>query len=84
MSGGVHHDGGRTVKDIASRHLLAAALHEIFQGGLSTGWGYTSVNGEDGADGNIHVDVGRTIQRIDGKTYFPSSFPGMDDFFFLL
>lgn len=57
---------GGAVEHITRSYLAQAALQKIrFHRGRA-GHGLASINGENGPDGHIDVDVGGAIERIDG------------------
>ncbi|VTT27757.1 Uncharacterised protein [Klebsiella pneumoniae] len=63
-AGGVNQHGGGAVNHVPGRNLLAARLQEVFFGHRRTRWGNTAVDGEDGTDRHVNVDVGGAVQRI--------------------
>jgi hypothetical protein len=77
VTGGQHQHGVGTVQRIASAHLLGAGLQEVLGGRVGHAF-RTTQDGEDGADGDVHVDVGRAIQRIEGNQVLAARELGRD------
>src|SRR5665811_141867 len=69
VTGGDHHHGVRAVQRVTGTHLLGARLHEIRSSRIGHAF-RTTQDGENRTDGDIHVDVGRSIQRIEGDQIF--------------
>jgi hypothetical protein len=65
VAGGQHHHGRRAVKGITGGHLLGAGLQEVAHGGLFDA-ARAAQDGEDGADGDVDVDVGGAVERVEG------------------
>ena len=80
----VNQDGGRAVENIARSHLLAATLHKILNGGLGADRGYAPVYRKDSTNGHVHVNVGRSIERIHGHHVFARIVAGMNNVLLLL
>src|SRR5690554_666417 len=49
---------------ITCGHLTGALLQNVFSLDWTSYGGNPSVNGKDGPDGNINIDIGRTVQGI--------------------
>ena len=64
IAGGVDQHRGRTIHHIARGHLRAARLQKVFQRHRRAHRRHPPVDGKDGAHRHVHVDVGRTVQRI--------------------
>src|SRR5690606_5738272 len=63
VAGAQHQQSGRTIQHIAGGDLFAAVLQVGgFVGRIVAGVGLQ--NGKDGADGDVDVNVGRTVQRV--------------------
>lgn len=64
-TGGIDQHGAGAVDDVAGADLLAAAAEEIAVGnGVGA---FLAVDGEDGADGDVHVYIGRAVNRIEDE-----------------
>ena len=61
---GEHQHGGRTIEEVACSHLLCAGAQHLVQGNLACMPFGTAVDGEDGADIDIHVHVGGAVQGV--------------------
>ncbi|MPN28695.1 hypothetical protein SDC9_176140 [bioreactor metagenome] len=59
-----HQHGGRAVDRVTGRNLVAAGLQEIRRGSILARRRRTQ-DREDRADGDVHVNVGRAIQRVE-------------------
>lgn len=70
MARGVNYHSGSTVNDVPGRHLIFPWLQEILERHRSSRFGNPPVNGENGPHGNVYIDVGGTIQRIDQHHIF--------------
>ena len=64
IAGGVDQHRGRTIHHIARGHLRAARLQKVFQRHRRAHRRHPPVDGKDGTHRHVHVDVGRTVQRI--------------------
>ena len=62
---GVYQHGGRAVEDVARDDLFRSFLEEILIAERFAKRGNPAVNAEDGSDGDIDVNVGTAIQRVD-------------------
>ncbi len=71
-------------QNIARRHLLLAALHEVLDRRLGADGRDTAINGENGADGHIDIDVRRAVERVDGYHVLSLIISGENYPFFLL
>jgi len=66
VSGGVHHHGARPVDEVTRCYLFVSRLQDIAQGTVLL-IAYLSVNGKDGADAYVHINVRRTVQGVENK-----------------
>jgi hypothetical protein len=64
LAGGVHQHRARAVQDVSRGHLTPAHLEAIGEGRTGVGRGHAAVHGEDRAGRDIHVDVGRSVERV--------------------
>ena len=62
--GGVHQHGGGAIDDVTGSHLITARLQEILLGHRRANRRDAAVDGENGTDRNVNVDVGGTVERI--------------------
>src|SRR5882672_8302475 len=63
-AGAIDHHGGRPIDDVTGSHLFGSGLKEIlFCTGLPS-FADPAVYGEDGTDGDIHVDIAAAIQGV--------------------
>ena len=56
-TGGVHQHGGGAINDVTGSNLVNARLQEIFFGYRRTDRRDAAVDGENGTDRNVNVDV---------------------------
>ncbi len=63
-TGGINHHGGGAVNHVTGSDLLVAWLHKVRFNNRRTRLADAAVDRENGADGNVNVDVRRTIQWI--------------------
>ena len=69
LSGRVHEDGGSAVEHVAGGHLFPAGLqHRRFPGGSLR----ATQDRENGAHTNVHIDVGRAVQRVKDHDVLPA------------
>ncbi len=59
-----HQHGGRPVENIARPHLLETRLENFLKRHLSRMPRRPAQNGKDGADIDVHVNIGGTVQRV--------------------
>ena len=64
-AGGVDQHGGGSVNHITGGDLTVARLQEVLQGHRRTLRAQTAVDGEDGPDRDVDVDIGGAIERVD-------------------
>src|SRR5580658_7340755 len=67
---GVNEDSRGTVEDVAGCKLTTPRL----QDGFDAGWrrvALASIDGENCADVHVHIDVGRSIKRVEDDDVFP-------------
>ena len=64
VAGGVNEHGGGAIDDVARRHLAVARLEKIFQCYRRADGRDAAVDGENCADGDVHINIGRTIERV--------------------
>ena len=69
MTAGQHQHGGGAVQRIAGADLLGAGLQEIL-GGRRIALALAAQDGENGADGNVHVHVAGAVERIEYQQVF--------------
>ena len=62
---GVHQHGAGPVQDVPCGHLGGARLQEVLVLERLAHGGDAPHNAEDGADADVHVDVGGPVQRVD-------------------
>ena len=80
MLEGNHQLGLRAVQHIARRRLVFAALQE--RGRIQSAFGLGQ-DGKNRADGNIDIDVGRTVQRVEQHQIAAVFMAGDEAVFFL-
>ena len=64
-SRGVDHHRGAAIEDVASGDEVLGGLQEVLHGGGLRQGGPAAVDAEDGADADVDVDVGRTVEGVD-------------------
>ena len=64
-AGGIDQHGAGAVDDVTSADLLATATEEVAEGYVVGA--FLAVDGEDGADGDVHVYIGRAVNRIEDE-----------------
>ncbi len=69
MPYGEHELGLRAIDAIAGGNLLAAGLEKMLLGDVGGVFGNLQ-HGKDGADGDVHVDIGRAIERVEQQQVF--------------
>jgi hypothetical protein len=69
VAGGEHQHGLRAVHGVACGHLLGAGLHEVGFGRLAHAFRSLKYR-EDGADGDVDVDVGGAVQWVEQQHVF--------------
>ncbi len=82
MPGAIDQYGRRTVENVASRHLPATALQKVIHRGLRADGRHAPVDGKDGADRHVDVDVGGTIEGVHGHHVFGVVVSGINNLFF--
>ncbi|SAI95960.1 Uncharacterised protein [Enterobacter cloacae] len=69
-AGGVHQHGGRAIHHITGSNLFTARLQEVFFRHRCANRRDATVDGENGTDRNVNVDVGGAVQRIHQNNVF--------------
>ncbi len=69
-AGGVDQHGGRAIDHVTGGDLTVARLQEIFQGHRAALRADTTVDGEDGPDRDVDIDVGRAVERVNQHHIF--------------
>ena len=64
-AGGINQHSAGAVDDVAGADLLAAAAEEVAVGNAAGAC--LAVDGVDGADGDVHVYIGRAVNRIEDE-----------------
>ena len=62
---GVDQHSGGAIDNITGGHLTVARLQEVLQGHPGARLADPAIDGEDGPDRDVDVDVGRAVERID-------------------
>src|SRR6185437_9696771 len=77
---GVHEHRARPINHVAGGHLAATRLQQVFHLGALASYDLAD-HREDGADGNVHVDVGRAVERIEQQQILAAleTFGDVDD-----
>ncbi|AEW71874.1 hypothetical protein EcWSU1_00434 [Enterobacter ludwigii] len=78
---GVHQHGGGAINDVTGCHLVTARLQEIFLCHRRANRRDAAVDGENGTDRNVNVDVRGTVQRIHQHNVFSVFTPFENDNF---
>src|SRR6185437_4643823 len=76
VAGGVDEHGRRTVDDVAGGNLFGAGQQDGFLEWLA---GNALVDGEDGADVDVDVDVGGAVERVEDDDVSARLRVGVDD-----
>ncbi len=80
LSSGIHEHRARAVDDVARGDLATAGLQHVFHFAACAARDLL-VHAEDRADGHVHVDVGRAVERIEQQHVLavPEAFRNVDD-----
>src|SRR5690606_24709962 len=84
IAGSEDDHGGRSVMHITCGHLTDSLLKNVFLLDWSSYRGNSSVNGKDGPDGNIDIDIGRSVQRVNCDYIFAAFVFQVDHFIVFL